>query len=205
IPNDRVQTLLEILQLSSLDTLLEDIGLGNKMPYLVAKRLSQEDLYAAIKLNDPQSASNTPLVIKGSEGMVVNLAKCCRPIPGDAIIGLFNPGRGIVVHQALCHNSSDSRKKQTGWLDVNWSDDVSGDFAAEIRVELLNQRGALATIAATISELDANIENVAVIAQESQVSIDLITLSVRDRVHLATIMRKLRKLSLVLKISRVKG
>ena len=84
--------------------------------------------------------------------MVITLAKCCRPIPGDSIIGYFNPGKGIVVHHHECRNRTVVRKKQTNWLDVEWSQDAAGDFPAEIRIEILNQRGSLATIASTISE-----------------------------------------------------
>lgn len=205
IPSERVNKLLEVLSVNSMDALLEDIGLGNKMPFLVAKRLSQDDISSAVRLDDNEQGVNSPLIIKGTEGMVVTLAKCCRPIPGDSIVGFFNPGRGIVVHHHECRNSSDSRKKQTGWLDVEWSKDTSGEFPAEIRIELLNQRGALATIAATISEMESNIENVTVVDQDDRVSVDLITLTVKDRVHLANIMRRLKKLTIVLKITRVKA
>ncbi|MDO9238886.1 MAG: guanosine-3',5'-bis(diphosphate) 3'-diphosphatase, partial [Methylicorpusculum sp.] len=127
------------------------------------------------------------------------------PIPGDSIVGFFNPGRGIVVHHHECRNSNDIRKKQTSWLDVEWSKETTGEFPAEIRLELLNQRGTLANVAATISEMDSNIENVTVVDQDDRVSVDLITLTVRDRVHLANIMRRLRKLMIVLKITRVKA
>ncbi|MCD2449169.1 bifunctional GTP diphosphokinase/guanosine-3',5'-bis pyrophosphate 3'-pyrophosphohydrolase [Methylicorpusculum oleiharenae] len=205
ISQERIFTLLDVLSSPSLDALLEDIGLGNKMPFLVAKRLSQDDIYAAIKLEDNEKGVDTPLIIKGTEGMVVTLAKCCRPIPGDSIVGFFNPGRGIVVHHHECRNSNDIRKKQTSWLDVEWSKETTGEFPAEIRLELLNQRGTLANVAATISEMDSNIENVTVVDQDDRVSVDLITLTVRDRVHLANIMRRLRKLMIVLKITRVKA
>lgn len=205
IPRERIKKLLEVLSVPSMDALLEEIGLGNKMPFLVAKRLSQDDISSTVRLDDNEQGVNSPLIIKGTEGMVVTLAKCCRPIPGDSIVGFFNPGRGIVVHHHECRNSSDSRKKQTGWLDVEWSKDTNGEFPAEIRIELLNQRGTLATVASTISEMDSNIENVTVVDQDDRVSVDLITLTVKDRVHLANIMRRLKKLNIVLKITRVKA
>ncbi|PKM13424.1 MAG: bifunctional GTP diphosphokinase/guanosine-3',5'-bis(diphosphate) 3'-diphosphatase [Gammaproteobacteria bacterium HGW-Gammaproteobacteria-3] len=205
IPTDRIAILLSVLGVHSLDALLEDIGLGNKMPFLVAKRLNQDDIYAAVKLDDNEKGVESPLIIKGTEGMVVTLAKCCRPIPGDSIIGFFNPGKGIVVHHHECRNSSEIRKKQTSWLDVEWSADTTGEFSADLRIELLNQRGTLATVASTISEMDSNIENVTVVDQDDRVSVDLITLTVKDRVHLANIMRRLKKLFIVLKITRVKA
>lgn len=205
IDKSRMKSLLEISGKQTLDELLEDIGLGNKMPFLVAKRLTQSDVHAAVRLEDKDQIQRTPLVIKGTEGMVITLAKCCRPIPGDSIIGFFNPGKGIVVHHHECRNSNEVRKKQTSWLDVEWSQDATGEFPAELRLEVLNQRGSLATVATTISENNSNIENVTVIEQDSRVSVDLITVSVKDRVHLAKIMRKLKDLAIVNKITRVKA
>ena len=205
IDDERILQLLEVLSVKSIDELLEDIGLGNKMPFLVAKQINQKDIRSAIKLDDSEKRVETPLMIKGTEGMVVTLAKCCRPIPGDSIIGFFNPGRGIVVHHHECHNSNDARKRQTNWLDVEWSQDVNGEFPAELRIELLNQRGTLATVASTISSMGANIENVSVVDQDDRVSVDLIILTVKDRVHLANVIRKLKKLFIVLKITRVKA
>jgi len=205
VDDTRIVQVLHALKKHSLNELLEDIGLGNRMPFLVAKRLCQTDVNAAVKLDDHEPRHKTPLIIKGTEGMVVSLAKCCRPIPGDPIIGFFNPGKGIVVHHHECRNSNEVRKKQTTWLDVEWSPEAIGDFPAEIRIELLNQRGSLATIASTISMMDSNIENIHVVSQDDRVSVDLLTLAVRDRVHLANLIRKLKKLSIVLKITRIKA
>ncbi|MGZ5620842.1 MAG: ACT domain-containing protein, partial [Methylobacter sp.] len=205
VGKDKIQALLQLMSKQSMDELLEDIGLGNKMPFLVAKRIAQDDMNATIKLDGGDQAQKKPLIIKGTEGMVITLAKCCRPIPGDSIIGYFNPGKGIVVHHHECRNSSVVRKKQTNWLDVEWSTDIAGDFPVEIRIEILNQRGSLATIASTISEQNSNIENVTVVDQDDRISVDLITLTVKDRVHLAKIMRRLKELSIVLKITRVKA
>ncbi|MGZ5016423.1 MAG: RelA/SpoT family protein [Methylobacter sp.] len=204
VSKDKIQALLQVMSKQSLDELLEDIGLGNKMPFLVAKRIAQDDINASIKLDDSDQSQRKPLIIKGTEGMIITLAKCCRPIPGDSIIGYFNPGKGIVVHHHECRNSA-VRKKQTNWLDVEWSQDAAGDFPVEIRLEILNQRGSLATVASTISEQNSNIENVTVVDQDDRISVDLITLTVKDRVHLAKIMRRLKELSIVLKITRVKA
>lgn len=201
----KLRKFCKMLEMSSFDVLLENIGLGNKMPFLVAKQLTQDDISANIKLNDSEQTQKTPLVIKGTEGMVITLAKCCRPIPGDAIIGFFNPGKGIVVHHHECRNRSVLRNKYASWLDVEWSHDVAGDFPAELRLEILNQRGALATVASVISESDSNIENVHVVDQDERVCVDLITLTVKDRVHLAKIMRRLKELTIVLKIIRTKS
>ncbi len=203
IDNNRMLLVLQQLKSHSLSELLEDIGLGNKMPFLVAKYIAQTGDSGDIPMRDPSRGG--PLIIKGTEGIVVSLAKCCRPIPGDPIIGFFNPGKGIVVHHHECHNCNESRKKQTSWLDVEWSQEVSGEYPADIRIELMNQRGSLATIASTISSMESNIENIHVVSQDNRVSVDLITLAVRDRSHLANIIRKLKKLNIVLKITRIKA
>lgn len=205
VPTPKVISVLGGMGFKRLDDLLEDIGLGNRMAFLVAKHFCQEDGSPAIKLDENDRGSMSPLIIKGTEGMVVNLAKCCRPIPGDAIVGFFNPGKGLVVHHAECKNSGELRKKQASWLDVEWDPAAVGEFPVELRLEVLNQRGTLATVASTISRMEANIENVAVREQDARVSVDLITLSVRDRVHLARIIKELKKLYSVLKITRVKA
>ena len=205
IEESRIQALLKVMVIQSFNELLEDIGLGNKMPFLVAKRLTQVDINANTKLDNHQNTEQSPLIIKGTEGMVITLAKCCRPIPGDLIIGYFNPGKGIVIHHHECRNRSVISKHHTNWLDVEWCKEASGDFPTELRIEILNQRGSLATITATISECGSNIENVTVVDQDDRVCVDLITLTVKDRTHLAKIIRRLKELPIVLKIIRVKG
>lgn len=205
IESARLSELFKATGMRSLDDLLENIGFGNKMPFLVARQLTQLDINANVKLEDPAQRQKTPLIIRGTEGMVITLAKCCRPIPGDAIIGFFNPGKGIVIHHHECRNRGITRSKHSNWLDVEWCQQVVGDFPVDLRLEILNQRGALATVASTISEHDSNIENVTIVAQDDRVGVDLITITVKDRVHLAKIMRRLKELPIVLKITRVKA
>ncbi len=204
IPEEQFDRLLTRLEIPSRDALLEDIGLGNRLPILVARQLADSGAIPATA-REPLKPVLTPLIIKGTEGMVVNLAKCCRPIPGDPILGLFSPGKGIVVHLTECRNIEELRKRQINWIDVQWDKQASGEFPALIRLELMNQVGTLAKVASTISRMRANIENVQIVNQDSQLSVDYITLLVRDRNHLANVVRELRKLSIVLKISRVKS
>ncbi len=205
ISAERIRELLKVLKKQTMDQVYEDIGLGNKMPFLIAKGLKQHDAQVALTLNGTNrvKGSKTPLVIKGTEGMIVTLAKCCRPIPGDPIVGFFNPGKGIVVHHHQCNNIQEVLKRHNSWLSVEWSADTCNEFSAGIRLEVLNQPGTLAMITSTISKMNSNIENVSISHQDEQVSVDLITLSVRDRVHLANIMRQLKKLSPVLKLGRI--
>ena len=204
IADAQFDALLRRLDMPSREALLEDIGFGNRLPMLVARQLVDVSPPAE-GMDEPGKPALTPLIIKGTEGMVVNLGKCCRPIPGDPIIGFFNPGKGIVVHLSECRNVEELRKRQVNWIDVQWDKQASGEFPALIRLELMNQVGTLAKVASTISRMRANIDNVQIVNQDSQLSVDYITLLVRDRNHLATVVRELRKLSIVLKISRVKS
>lgn len=200
----RLAGLLKAFDLPSFDALLEDLGLGNRLPFLVVRHLLQDDI-RPIDGDRERERRTQPLIIKGTEGMVVSLAKCCRPIPGDPIIGFFNPGKGLVIHLSDCKNVTDMRMKQMNWLEVEWDKKPTGDFPAVIRLELLNQLGTLAQVASGISRMGANIENVQITHQDPQISTDVITLSVKDRVHLANVMRELRKLSVVTRIARVKS
>jgi GTP pyrophosphokinase/guanosine-3',5'-bis(diphosphate) 3'-pyrophosphohydrolase len=200
ISEKRCAEVLKALELPSREALLEDIGLGNRLPFIVVRLLMQEE----VKTPSAEKSVRNPLMIKGAQGMVVSLAKCCRPIPGDPIVGFFNPGKGIVVHAADCKNTIDLRKKQFTGLDVEWDKQVSGDFSVDIRLELFNRPGTLAMVASAISRMNANIENVQITNQGSDLSTDMITLSVKDRAHLAGVVRELRKLSVVVKIARVK-
>jgi guanosine-3',5'-bis(diphosphate) 3'-pyrophosphohydrolase len=135
--------------------------------------------------------------------MVIHFAKCCRPIAGDAIMGLFSPGKGIVVHRQGCHNVGDFQRLGDNWLDLQWEQDTLQDLPTEIQVEVGNKRGVLATVAAVIAEMGSNIENV-----RSQDYDDMTTsigflITVHNRDHLASVMRRLRALAPVLRIMRV--
>ena len=176
------------------EDLFRDIGLGRQLPALVAQALAP----LAVGGGD----ASQPLAVRGTEGMVVSFAKCCHPIPGDAILGFMSAGRGLVIHRRGCRNVVEDRHGPEKWMHVAWSDEASGEFPVELRVEVANRRGVLATVAATIAELEANIENVDVEDRDGVHSALLLTVSVRDRVHLARIMRRIRKVESVARITR---
>ena len=189
--------------LSSLAELLVEVGLGNRMSVLVARQLMGKDGGGTGPKKDVgEAGGDRRLAIKGTEGMVVNYAGCCRPIPGDEIAGLFSPGKGIVVHRQGCRNLGDFHHHRDRWLDLSWSNDAVGDFSSEIRVEVGNRRGALAIIAAAIAEQGSNIENVQSRDKDGRTSTLDFLLSVHDRAHLARIIRRLRRISLVMRIAR---
>jgi len=136
---------------------------------------------------------------------VVHFARCCRPIPGDAIVGFISAGRGLVIHTGTCNNLSEFRRRPDKWIDVEWQRDIKGEFPAEIRVDVSNQKGVLATIAAEISESGSNIENVSIEERDGLETAMNFTVTVHDRRHLARVMRCVRKLPSVIRISRTKN
>jgi GTP pyrophosphokinase len=193
-------TLLNEIGLGSFDKLLEQIGLGNRMCKLVARMLASGEAHPV-----PEGGAAAPLSIKGTEGMVVGFAKCCSPIPGDPVVAIFSPGRGLVVHHQECPNLGDFRRQGQSWLDVQWAEDVSGEFSTTIRVDAGNQRGMLATIAALIAEEGSNIDDVRSEERDGLSTSLRFIISVKGRKHLAHIIRRLKKVPFVLRISRVIG
>ncbi len=203
VDTEKLQSLLEEFHLETLEDLLVEIGLGDRMSLLVARRLTGDE--EAVKKSEQSDTAATPLVIKGTEGMVVKFAKCCRPIPGDGIVAVFSTGRGIVVHRHECHNLGDFEKQGEHWLDVRWEDEPSGEFSAELVVEVGSKLGVLATVAATIAKAESNIEHVTMEERDGRTSILRFVVSVKDRKHLARVIRNLRTLPPVLHISRHVG
>ncbi len=199
LPADCLTQLLKELALAGLNDLLAEIGLGKRMAPIVARSLAEK--VAGTEVVAPVS-SPVSLAIKGTEGMVVSYAKCCHPIPGDAILGFISAGRGIVIHTDNCNNLNEFRGDPDKWINVQWEDGIEGDFPVELRMDVANQRGVLATVAAAISALDANIENVDMEERDGRHSALLFTIAVRDRHHLATIMRRIRRIDSVMRIVR---
>ena len=198
LPDKRIKALVREFNLNNFDEVLADIGLGNRVAALIAKRLLPEGDEDAAGLD----MSIQPLLIKGTEGTVVGFGKCCRPLPGDAIIGYINAGRGIVIHRDNCRNVANYKKSPEKWIEVEWEPHASADFSAELRLDVANRRGVLATIAAAISTADANIETINTSERDGSATTVHLLLDVRDRAHLARVMRQLRTLPEVLKLAR---
>ncbi len=222
LPVELVNELLAELKIESTDHLMEEIGLGNRMAVLVARRLMPKDedvttpqqkrglkkrlsRYMPSWLWGEKTDTTRPLMIKGTEGMVVNFAKCCRPIPGDPIVGFVTSGRGIVIHTETCKNVAEYRKLPEKWIETQWEEGVKGDFAVEVRVEVMNQRGVLATVAAAIAEMGGNIDNVNMEERDGRHSSMTMVIEVHSRQHLANLMRKIRGIDPVLRIVRTRG
>jgi RelA/SpoT family (p)ppGpp synthetase len=204
----RINTLLKDYKLKNLDDVLEDIGLGNRMALLVARQLVPDSAVSGESTHTTprtQHAPHQPLVIKGTEGMILTFGKCCRPIPGDRIIGFVSAGRGIVIHTESCNNVAEFRKHPEKWIDVDWAPVIESDFPVEIRVEVANQRGVLATVAASIAEMGSNVNSVGIEEHDGMYTAITFTITVRNRQHLANIMRRLRAIPVVVRIIRTKG
>jgi guanosine-3',5'-bis(diphosphate) 3'-pyrophosphohydrolase len=202
IPESRWTKLLKDRNAHTRQEVLADIGLGKLLAFVVARRLLQ--------LGDHGEGESTRLpgsvVIRGSEGMALQLAKCCHPIPGDPIIGFIKKGQGLVVHTHDCPVARKTRGDPDKWLDVEWSPDINRLFAVNIRLVVSNQRGVLAKLAVEIAEGGANIDNVSLEPGDSSEYANVhFTIQVKSRPHLAVIMRGLRSIQEVIRITRLKG
>ena len=212
IPEARIQAVLNDCGMELMEDLLADIGLGNRMAYVVARRLlasgdgTSED--EPQKVDQPASAEDSgekPLAIRGTEGLVVSFARCCNPIPGDPIVGYLSSGKGMVIHQENCRNLAELRHNSEKTLHLTWDKDVSGEFTIELRVELEHQRGIIAQLATGITVADASIDKISVDERDGRVSVVQLVVRVRDRLHLSQLIKRIRNLKGVMRITRLKN
>jgi len=211
IPEARIQAVLTDCQMELMEDLLADIGLGNRMAYVVARRLlaaegaSEEEDTQKISPDSNADSSEKPLAIRGTEGLVVSFARCCNPIPGDPIVGYLSSGKGMVIHQENCRNLADNRHNSEKTLHLTWDKDVSGEFTVELRVELEHQRGIIAQLATGITVADASIDKISVDERDGRVSVVQLVVRVRDRLHLSQLIKRIRNLKGVMRITRLKN
>ena len=178
-----------------------DIGLGKRLAAVVAASLLQRSGIAPSEQQMPGT-----ILIRGTEGMAAQLARCCNPIPGDPVIGLVSKGQGIVIHTQDCPVIRKSRHESDRWVDVQWDDKTRRTFLVNIRLSVANERGVLARVAGGIAEAGSNIDNVSVEQSDSSAYSTMnFTLQVTNRFHLAQIMKRLRLIPEVARIVRVKG
>ncbi|MBK9663913.1 MAG: bifunctional (p)ppGpp synthetase/guanosine-3',5'-bis(diphosphate) 3'-pyrophosphohydrolase [Nitrosomonas sp.] len=182
----------------SKEELLAEMALGKQLPAIVAKRLTSP----VESIASEQTAG--PIIIMGTEGLTVQFAKCCRPLPGDQIVGLIKKDHGLVIHTYDCANIAQSQRNSENYLDVAWGKDINRVFEASIKVTAANKQGVLARVAAEIAKAESNIDDIAMENEGDYMQMHFI-LQVNNRHHLAQIMRGLRHLKEIAKISRVKG
>ena len=201
IPAEAWDALVKSGGMKSMEDIYTDIGLGKRLPSVVARRLLAREAMA------PDTPSNMTLAIHGTEGMAIQLARCCQPIPGDPIIGSIRKGSGLIIHTHDCQAIRKSRSAEPQkWIDVEWEPEEGKLFDIRIRLEVKNTRGVLAQVASAIAEAGSNIEHVAMDSDPERLFTLLhFTIQVSHRTHLAAVMRGLRHIPEVSRIARERG
>ena len=202
---ERIEQVLQNTRQKSLDELCSEIGLGNQLAVAVARRLLGEfESEESAASDDESSLPKSKAFIIGSEGMLLTFAKCCRPIPGDEIVASATPGKGLNVHRADCRNIKGWEKEPGKFFPVRWDKTGDKQFLCDIRVFIVNRQGVLAKLTTLIAAQDSNIQDLATDDRDTGEYVIKITLSVRDRIHLANVMRKIRVMPDVQKVYRRK-
>ncbi|CCQ10171.1 GTP pyrophosphokinase [Pseudoalteromonas luteoviolacea B = ATCC 29581] len=199
IPDETLARVLEEYNLKTLIELLVEIGSGNIMSLLVAKRLLQKDSDELETL-----AKKAKAAIIGTEGMLVTYAKCCRPVPGDEIIAYMSQGKGLTVHREGCKNIKGWQNERAKYFVVKWEDSPEKEYIANIRVEIINHQGALAKLTNVVSSASANIVEIKTDEKESNLYVIDLGVTVKNRVHVANIMRRIRVMPDVQRVYRKK-
>jgi guanosine-3',5'-bis(diphosphate) 3'-pyrophosphohydrolase len=202
IDEARWEKLMRDYGVKSRQEILTDIGLGKRLNVMVARQLLSSAETAAIKEGRPLGS----ITIRGTEGMAVQFAKCCGPIPGDPILGFINKGKGLVIHTHDCPSIAKFRHDPEKWLDVEWDPETRRLFNVNLRLAVANQRGVLAKVASAIAEAGSNIDNVGMEEGDESAYINMhFTVQVENRIHLAQLMKRLRTIQEVVRINRIKG
>ena len=206
IPTERLDQLLAELRYRRLEELLADIALGNRMPAQVARMLVHGVDVAVPSpkaVAAPVAGTSERIMITGSERGVLSFAQCCHPIPGDEIMGFLSAGKGVVVHRADCPNVAEYRKFPERCVPMAWDRDVAGDYRVGLRIEVDNKPGVLAQVAAAVAESNSNIDSVEYRERDVAVSVMEFSIEVRNRKHLADVIRRIRRLGVVHGVLRV--
>ncbi len=204
----QVKAVLQESNLDSLNDLFDEIGLGNRMAMLEAQRLATPSSAHP----PPDEASTTPLstedtiplTIKGTEGMVLHFSECCYPIPGDSIVGYLRKGQGLEVHTNQCREANELRKQPERILHLRWGENIEGDFQTKIFLEVHNRAGMLALLGQAIFKANANIKHIDMLEHDDDYACVNLVLTVKNRVHLAQIIREVRKIREAHRIHRIR-
>ncbi|EGN75411.1 (p)ppGpp synthetase, RelA/SpoT family [Idiomarina sp. A28L] len=183
-------------------SLLRDIGLGNLMGVAVVRRLIGDEQRLKAAAGDDERGRS--LAIKGADGLLLSFAKCCRPIPGDDIIAHVSPGRGLVIHRRECKNVRGHEEEPGRYFAVQWDNKPDSQFVSEIRVEVVNHQGALAQLTQQIARTGCNIHGLKTEEIDSSIYYIDVALTINDRKHLADVMRQIRKMPHVQRVSRLR-
>jgi len=201
LPQEQLAEFLARHNYQQLDDLLEEIARGNRLPAITAQQLVGELAGGQIEA----TGGAQPVAIRGTEGFMVSYAKCCHPLPGDPIEGYLSSEKGVVVHRERCKNLGDMRENSERLVALRWDDKVEGEYPVELRVEVENRRGMIAIIATRINSMGVNIEKISTDDKDYQFTYVDLEMLVHNRVHLARIMRRLRNINYVRKVTRIKN
>ena len=199
LPKGRLDAFLNEHRYPRLEAFLADVALGNWMPTQAAQALMA---HAELRGSSMSGRLQEKILINGSERGVVSFANCCQPIPGDDIMGYHTAGKGIVVHRMDCPNLAELRKTPDRWVPIGWDTSVVGDYDTALVVEVENGTGVLAQLAAAIAQSHSNIERVDYLDRDFNAAVLCFNIQVRDRNHLAEVMRRLRRLQVVQAVRR---
>ena len=199
LPKGRLDAFLAEHRYPRLEAFLADVALGNWMPTQAAQALMA---HGEPRAGGSSQRVQEKILINGSERGVVSFAGCCQPIPGDEIMGYHTAGKGIVVHRMDCPNLAELRKSPERWVPIGWDSSVVGDYDTALVVEVENGTGVLAQLAAAIAQSQSNIERVDYLDRDFNAAVLCFNIQVRDRTHLAEVMRRLRRLSVVQSVRR---
>jgi GTP diphosphokinase / guanosine-3',5'-bis(diphosphate) 3'-diphosphatase len=201
VAQDKIEQFLAEHRYRRLEELLADIALGNRMPAQVAQVLVQDAPEKPSALTG--AGSGEQILITGTERGVLSFARCCYPIPGDEIMGYISAGKGVVVHRADCPNVAEYRKHPERCVPMAWDRYVQGDYRVALKLDVENKPGVLAQVAAAVAECDSNIDSVEYRERDLQISVMEFGIEVRNRKHLADVIRRVRRLGVVHGVERI--
>jgi len=196
LDEDQYTYLCQQTNMPDTESLLENIGFGNIAAYGVAKLLQPN--------SNADFCSLAPIVIESSDSLLISFARCCQPIPGDPVVSHMSSGKGIVVHRESCKNLVDLISKKENTSPTHWSPSVKGEFICELRIEVRSERGIIASLATRIASNQTSIDGIHVEERDAENSVITLTVGVKDRIHLASVMRLVRTMRSVTRVSRPK-
>jgi len=197
IKKEQISDLLERMDFKDMEQFYESMGVGDKNPLLMAQILLGDEQL------ENKSVNHEPLLIKGTEGVSINFARCCLPIPGDNIIGHLSKVKGLVIHRRKCHHLGTFIKESSRWIGAEWSDDIEHELSTEITVHAKHKPGSLAAIAGKLADNGCNVEQVSLATEYEDETIDILfQVQVASRKDLADIMRGIKAMGNVEKVTR---
>lgn len=202
IPKAKLSELANHFNCKTRRSLYIKIGMGYLLPLVVVRKLLTEVLNQEPMRTELPSALIEPLLVKGSEGMVLHLATCCYPIPDDPIVGVFNPGKGMVIHSNQCQKIRKVLDNAERYIELQWEENIAADFKIQLTIDIVNEKGVLAKIAGYIASSDADINDIGVDTDEGRFTKMHLLVTVKNRIHLAKIIKRLRQIKEVIRITR---